>query len=196
MQRIATHNSGTGEVSKNLLRMIVVPFARCQRKSVIEQYQAGASYFDFRIRNSGDAWVFAHGLWESKVNPFVVMQTLDGLCAKDGREVYISFTYEGYLRGELERKEFCDMIDNNLAFCQHIRPVYIQIRKPSWETLHLWESIVMSHRFWEINAQTARFLLPIPYLWHVLKKKFGKPDDDVDEEDRWGRKVFAFVDFL
>lgn len=188
MIKIATHNSGTGEFSRRWWHKIVVPFARCQKKTVIQQFNAGARYFDFRIRKKGDSWHFAHGLWESKVNPFSILRELNAICDIDGEQVYVSFTYEGYLPDAYYRAEMVKMIDVFCAQHYHIKPVYIQVRKPCWETLRLWQGEVLHYCFKPINFNRGnwRWLLPIPWLWWKLEETV--PDCESNE--------WQFVDFL
>ena len=41
MNKIATHNSSTGEKGKGFLSFLVTPFAKTQSKTIKEQYDAG-----------------------------------------------------------------------------------------------------------------------------------------------------------
>ena len=65
--KIATHDSATGEASHGLISLLVIPFARTQNKTIVEQYNAGCRSFDIRVRYSKKRrmWICAHGLWES-----------------------------------------------------------------------------------------------------------------------------------
>lgn len=64
--KIATHNSSTGESGHGIISWLVTPFAKCQSKTIQEQYEAGCRYFDIRVRNTKRGYICAHGLWESK----------------------------------------------------------------------------------------------------------------------------------
>lgn len=79
--KIATHNSATGEVSATWVDALLVPFARCQSKTIREQYEAGCRYFDVRYKYSDRKgyYVCAHGLWESKRSLRDVIQEIDEL---------------------------------------------------------------------------------------------------------------------
>lgn len=48
--KIATHNSATRKKGKGLLSWFATPFARCQSKSIKEQYDAGCRWFDIRVK--------------------------------------------------------------------------------------------------------------------------------------------------
>ena len=54
MNKIATHDSATGEKGKGFLSFLVSPFAKTQSKSLQEQYDAGCRSFDIRVRE--DEW--------------------------------------------------------------------------------------------------------------------------------------------
>jgi hypothetical protein len=43
---LATHNSATGERGGGLLSLLLTPFARCQSKTLVEQYKSGVRLFD------------------------------------------------------------------------------------------------------------------------------------------------------
>lgn len=60
---VATHNSATGERSKCLLHSLFSVFSKCQTKTIREQYEAGARYFDLRVDKN---LVLCHGLWRAK----------------------------------------------------------------------------------------------------------------------------------
>lgn len=92
--KIATHNSATGEQGKGFLSWLVTPFSKCQRKTLIEQYDAGCRYFDIRVRYHY-GWVCAHGLWESKQDAWRLLANLDRHAYQRGEKCYISLTYEG-----------------------------------------------------------------------------------------------------
>ena len=56
MRKIATHDSATGEKSKGFLSWIGTPFARTQRKTLREQYEAGCRMFDIRVKLVDGEW--------------------------------------------------------------------------------------------------------------------------------------------
>ena len=55
---LATHNSGTGEKSGNLVSSLFSIFSKCQNKTIKEQYDAGVRLFDIRVRkNKKGEWI-------------------------------------------------------------------------------------------------------------------------------------------
>ena len=67
MNKIATHDSATGEKGKGFLSFLVSPFAKTQSKTIKEQYDAGCRSFDIRVKKDKDGvYRCAHGLWTSK----------------------------------------------------------------------------------------------------------------------------------
>ena len=62
MNKIATHDSATGEKGKGFLSFLVTPFAKTQSKTIKEQYDAGCRSFDIRVREDKDGIIrCAHG---------------------------------------------------------------------------------------------------------------------------------------
>ncbi|MDO4802206.1 MAG: hypothetical protein Q4A15_08575, partial [Prevotellaceae bacterium] len=138
MFKLASHNSGTGERSRRWWHRLVVPFARCQSVTVIQQYNRGVRYFDFRVREKNGVWCFAHGLWESASDPWLVLALLDNYARVNDTEVFISFTYEGKM-DERGKKDFLEMVEKQCIKCPAIKHVQCVVRKPSWELLAAWE---------------------------------------------------------
>ena len=97
MNKIATHNSVTGERGYGFLSWIVAPFSMCQSKTLEEQYNAGCRYFDIRYRWSErrNTYVCAHGLWEAKKTLQEVLNELQDIARSHNDSVYIMLTYEG-----------------------------------------------------------------------------------------------------
>lgn len=84
MNKIATHDSATGEKGKGFLSWLVTPFARTQRKNIKEQYEAGCRSFDIRVRKDKDG-IFrcAHGLWMSKKSATEILSEVNYQQTKD-----------------------------------------------------------------------------------------------------------------
>ena len=88
---IGTHNSATGERPQGLLSWLGTPFARCQTKTIREQYEAGCRFYDLRVCTYGDDWYLCHGLWLSR-------RTLLGVLVQLSRypeRCNVILTYEG-----------------------------------------------------------------------------------------------------
>lgn len=132
--KIATHNSATGERSKNLLHALFTPFSKCQDKTIREQYDAGVRYFDLRVDKD---LVLCHGLWKAN-------KTLIDILTEIGR-----FEEEVYITVTIERKYSTKV---NIGLCERIckavnlrsrgkaKLVYIAQKKPKWNILHAYRS--------------------------------------------------------
>ena len=153
--KIATHNSGTGESSNKFIDKLLVPFSRCQSKTIKEQYELGVRLFDLRVNKRNK---LAHGLWESSM---CIDHVLDYLNSQDD-DVYVLLTMEGNYDEVLHRK-FCQLKDRYtnikyVAFCH---------KKPQWTTIS-----IFNHVDWikDFSSNTWRKWIPIPWLWSKLMK--------------------------
>lgn len=79
---LASHNSGTGEYSGQLLDVFLLPFYCTQAKTIEEQLRVGVRYFDLRIRydNETGEWLLTNGLWKSisKIDHSLITMTVFG----------------------------------------------------------------------------------------------------------------------
>lgn len=57
---IGSHNTMSYLPAKNLWGMITKYWSRCQDKNLIEQYNAGARFFDIRVCKKKDGWHYVH----------------------------------------------------------------------------------------------------------------------------------------
>lgn len=68
---LGTHNSLTGYKPKHWYGWLMKPFAKCQSKTIHDQYEEGVRCFDIRVRfDKNGKWVFAHGIYELDINPY------------------------------------------------------------------------------------------------------------------------------
>lgn len=96
--KIGSHNSFTYLKPKKWWMGLCIPFAKCQSKDIGCQFEAGARYFDLRIRFDKpniEHIVVAHGLMEYKIDwseLLYIISVLDNLAAKE--KIYIRLLYE------------------------------------------------------------------------------------------------------
>ena len=94
---IGTHNSMTYLRPQKWYGWFMIPFARCQRKTIEQQWNDGARCFDLRIRftKQGEPY-FAHGLYECthKANPAHVLEELYKLMLRDNEQVVVRLILE------------------------------------------------------------------------------------------------------
>lgn len=179
---IATHNSGTGEPSKGLLSLLVLPFAKTQNKSIVDQYNEGCRYFDFRVKFDGWKLPLAHGLWTSKTDLFDAVYSL-----KSRKDWHCTVTYEGELDNEFAENEFIEKVMSifNCAKCDK-QLIYIAVKSP-WRTIKSCNpDIPFDYGFKPITSDNIRWFLPIPWIWDVFTSRPHTFNED----------KYTMVDFL
>lgn len=63
---IASHNSFTYCKPAHWWMYLILPFSRCQNKTISQQMQAGAVMLDLRLKSMGGSMRVAHGLYVAK----------------------------------------------------------------------------------------------------------------------------------
>lgn len=189
MLKIATHDSATGEKSKNLLSVLLIPFARTQSKTIAEQYNAGCRSFDLRIKKVKNEWYCAHGLWISKRTFKNIIQEINTFAER----CYVSVTYEGH-------------IENNDEIIELFNKAKIAYKRIIWGALSVKYGkdssgvkvkydVVISPQpkyvggkqgFLPLDGHSWHTFLPIPWLWY---KCYFCPN-------KFNETEFTFVDFL
>ena len=163
--RIGTHNSATGELPQGLLSWLGTPFARCQSKTIREQYEAGCRFYDLRVRAYGDDWYLCHGLWRSR-------RTLLGVLVQLSRypeRCNVILTYEGS-KNDTDFGRFVEMTDGIERAFRHINFVYTAVKRPKWEILReIDKGNFPRQGFMPIIGW--RCLLPFPWLWAQFCQK-------------------------
>lgn len=183
MLKIATHNSGTGEKGKDFLSWLVTPFARCQDKTLVEQYEAGCTFFDLRLKPAKDGCFYlGHGIWTSEMKFEDALDVLDEAASKKNDTIYILAVYEGSLDVEYYG-DFIEYVEAMVKCCEHIKIVYIAVKKPVWKNIAWYNNIPFEADYAMITGWKC--LLPIPRFWKMLQG-----DVEFDEE------VYKMVDFL
>lgn len=182
MNKIGTHNSGTGEKSKGFLSYLVIPFARTQSKTILEQYDAGCRLFDLRVKynNKGDL-VLAHGLWKSSKTLSDVIYELSIL----NEDCYVSIAYEGKLTGA-KLEVFLDEIDQYTKYYDGIKVTQIAVKKPTWTDLKTINPVKTKQDFIVLDGRSWHTYIPIPWMWN----KIYTNKHTFDEE------CYTYVDFL
>lgn len=193
MKLISTHNSATGERSRNLLHALATPFARCQRGSLYEQFRQGCTYFDIRCRKTRrHGWHCAHGLWLSRRSLESVLAELSlyahDLSRRTGRHLYIAIGLERGGNDELE--ELKRLIH---AAAYEFCVTYYDTKQGGWHIDETDVDVPLRCDFADLNLSllswrhpaTWKVLLPIPRLWAMLRHR-----PTFDEE------TFTQVDFL
>lgn len=176
MMKIGTHNSITGEKGDDFISLLGTPFAKCQSKTLKEQYEAGCRLFDLRVLKVDGTWKGAHGLWHSKRTIQDIWHELESY-----GDCYAIMTYEGNVN-DTDFKDFKSLIEE--AKTHQIHWVYFAAKKPEWEVIDYTDPTVGIRQGFLVMGSDWHSILPIPYIW---RKKKRVPFDD---------KVYTLVDFL
>ena len=98
MNKIATHDSATGEKGKGFLSFLVSPFSKTQSKTIKEQYDAGCRSFDIRVRRDKDG-IFrcAHGLWMGRKSATEILSEINSF----PEPCQVCVTYEGCIENSI-----------------------------------------------------------------------------------------------
>lgn len=191
MKKIATHNSSTGEVAGTIGSILLTPFAKCQSKTIKQQYEAGCRLFDIRVKLVKGIWRCAHGVWVTKRSAIDILSELNNFpeC------VAVDLTYEGSVK-EVSVEDFKTFVESckevfkyiiwgGIAYkysdkSKGIKVDYYYIEKASPK----YKGGVQG--FLPLDGRSWHTYIPIPWLWNLIytrKHKFN--------EDR-----FTYVDFL
>lgn len=189
MIKIATHDSGTGEKSKNFLHRLFEPFAKTQTKTIKEQFEAGCRYFDLRVDKD---YYICHGLWRAEKNLFDVLSELEYLACKKEVKVYYTLTVERNFKGIEDFIEGLKALRFNYP---SIECVCINRKRPVWTTIHsFWKmalkpdyvSVPTPEEYMKFDFKNWKKYIPIPKVLHsIYKRKY-----------KFNEKYFVMVDFL
>lgn len=189
MNKIATHDSATGEKGKGLLSIIGTPFARTQNKTIKQQYEAGCRMFDIRVKYIKREWRCAHGLWQSERFAADILKEINGFEDK----CYVTITYEGTSKQKDEFVKFVEYIKREFTnICWgNISIKYGEgshLFKVQYDLVDFAESGFPGGRqgFLPLNGSTWHILLPIPWLWKKI----------YNDNPEFNDKYYLYVDFL
>ena len=185
--KIATHDSATGEKSKNLLHALGKVFAQTQTKTIREQYKCGVRYFDLRVDEN---LVLCHGLWKSN-------KTLGDILS-EMREYVTEITYVAVTierdYPECIMRDIVTKIEFEIGLRPRVKLVYIARKKPDWKTLVTYriigvvkgylsvptprEYLTLAHKDW-------RRYIPIPRILKMITPRV-----------EFNEKYYVMVDFI
>lgn len=174
MEKLGTHNS----LSYLLPQWWVIPFlwmARCQSRTLEEQYGLGVRYFDIRPKMRKGKVVAGHGLATYKMDMEAVWQFLD-------------------TKGDCTVRIFCENGDT-ATLCDYMRDVMVRYpnivytggyQRNKGRILDLPDEDEDRY-YWEKDPD-RKFCIPWPWLYAKRHNKENLPNVN---EERWS--VFDFV---
>lgn len=165
--KFGSHNSMTGFKGAGFVSKLVTIFSRCQKGTLVDQYNNGCIYFDIRYINVGvDNLVGAHGLWKTKTNIFDALADLNDAASKDNKLVYVSISKE---RGDVTYNEVAIVEFYKQTF-SNIEITNISQKHPSWKCIRSYSTPLYPtvHKFITLDWHNIHTLLPIPILWRKV----------------------------
>ena len=191
MNKIATHDSATGERGHGFLSWLVTPFAKTQSKTILEQYAAGCRSFDIRVRPARGrrkGYVCAHGLWESERSAVDILGMIDRFPDR----CQVCLTYEGtseniedFRQCATNLRHWFQWIIWGSACCKYNKRVSARVDYVSVLPSEVGYS-GGAQGFLPLDGRSWHTYLPIPWLWDRLYKRPHK----------FNEERFTFVDFL
>lgn len=186
--KIATHDSATGERSKNLLHSLGKIFAMTQTKTIREQYDCGVRYFDLRVDRN---LTLCHGLWKANKNLADILIEMKKYVSET---TYIAVTIERGYPDEVNKALVKKIRNLANLHGRNIELVYIAKKKPSWEILKEYRQVNCVSGYLSVPTPRQYITRPfkdwrryIPIPW-VLKKITPKVEFNGD--------FFTMVDFV
>lgn len=171
--KLATHNSATGERPLNPIGWLGLPFARCQTKTLAQQYKAGVRLFDIRVRWQAVFLQCAHGLVLFDKTLYGALHDLNKACnaAHDDTQCYVMVTYEGKMEEE-DHEDFIEEVKSTFAYFPHLTLVSIAVKLPTWRTIYTKPRLGNQASFVCDYPKLIgwKALLPIPWLWKRWQK--------------------------
>ena len=200
--KLGSHNSFTYLAPRKWWMYLCIPFARCQSKTIIHQYMAGARYFDLRVRFTApdvNTLTVAHGLMEYRITQTELTSILRWLnyhAWNKQEDVYVRVLYEMPSRDLTEDAEAKE--DVFRMFCRDLVRLFPNIRfcggqrKYDWHQIHTFadahpESLdLFSSRTWTVLDDWCPWLYArLMNRRNIRKYLPGKPDDK-----------FILIDFI
>ena len=181
---IGTHNTMTYLRPQKWYGWFMIPFARCQNKTIEQQWNDGARCFDLRIRftKQGEPY-FAHGLYECthEVQPIDVLVQLDRLMIRYNQPAFVRLILEDPDKQNYNVvyfKEFCqDWSKGN-----KLMHLFGGNRKGDWAQIVEFDYKPNLTQYVGSMMEDARWyekILPFAYAWRRNKKNKQNPQGDI-----------------
>lgn len=178
---IGTHNSMTYLRPQKWYGWFMIPFARCQRKTIVQQWEAGARVFDLRVKfdRYGHSY-FAHGLYDcsahfSLADAVILIGQLH-LYSKE--EVYVRLILEDTKAENYQAEYFriiCELMEEEYKQHKHIH-FFGGNRKGDWKKLYVFKGDVpdsLNNQWVSSMMDDARWyekIMPFLYALRMNKK--------------------------
>ena len=197
---LGSHNSLTYLPTKTLWGKIVSPWAKCQDKDLIMQYNKGTRYFDIRVRFGKDRTpVAVHNKVEYEGDVYWILKLLNEYIKINGfNKVYLRLILDIRNKSDFKESQLLEQRLSFIEFCRNVLTLYDNLVIASAITYWNWQSIMpylaiykniqsttyseLDHRdLIEIHASvTAKwyeYLLGIKWYANKFKKLYNSYED-------------------
>lgn len=196
---IGSHNSATGEKPVGWLSRLLLPTAKCQTKTIVEQYNYGVRLFDLRITshkasyNKSDVGyeynLLGHGISYYDITLDEALSDIRkaAKAKRSNKTVCLIITYEGRLNEEDQQNFVADILDYiESMYYNKFCVLQIAVKRPKWKLLYDNKNagVTYSTDYFRYD-KWYKYLLPFPKLW----KRWQKYSDT-------GRRTFSLRDFV
>ena len=189
---IGTHNSMTYLPPEHWYGWFMIPFARCQRKTIEQQWHDGARCFDLRIRftKQGEPY-FAHGLYECthKANPAHVLEELYKLMIRDNEQAIVRLILEDPDKQNYNAyyfEQLCRVWETHQArqsvTVNNVLRFFGGNRKGDWAQIVEFDYKPNLTQYVGSMMEDARWyekIMPFAYAWRRNKKNKQNPQGDI-----------------
>lgn len=194
--KLASHNSWSCMPERKKWMRLVRPIARCQNKSIVQQYYDNVRYFDLRLRwdEKENDFVLAHGIVTYIGRYYYDLIWLEEQAYKNNEKVYIRVLLEdgGKANRVIDDKFYkkCRDLEKRFSFLKFTGGFPVRKRwgeylykfktkEPSIDEQH----VSVSSKWWQF----------IPYQW---AKKNNKRVKIIKEEIETIKSDFLMLDFI
>lgn len=169
-QKLSSHNSATGEKPSNIWAKLFSCIAKCQTKTLIDQYNAGVTLFDIRVKyNKVGVLYCKHGLAKYDKTLWDVCKEINNLNKQHRDKPVLMVTYEGKRNTE-EENDFFQDVYSTFSVYPHIYLGHVSVKKPEWRIIYNSPNQpAYICNYTKIVGWKA--LLPFPKLWQRINSK-------------------------
>lgn len=187
---IASHNSWTYRPPIRTWMWLLVPFAKCQRKSIEQQLDAGVEMFDLRLKLYNKNMSVAHGPYVIKADFLPDLSRID---YADSTQKYVRVLMES-------RNPTYDEIILFKHYCEWIKFLFPNIiffgghgaHKPNWRA-HYYDFGTQVPKVEEYHASVRGGFMP--WLWG-LRRWLSYKEFKRWEDKRNDKKNTTMLDFV
>lgn len=186
---LGSHNSLSYLKPIKLIDRLLIPWSKCQRLNLKEQYKKGVRYFDIRLRKINNSWHFVHNRVDYGKENYDVYQLLDSIQDK----IYIRFMLD-------ERKTPKNPDKLTSEFLEHI-----------YEISRLYENIIIDDEitFWNwkhyikpiISVKENHASVCTEWYEYIFGTKYYARNNNhlaiqCDEDYYWSSNKTLMLDFV